>query len=545
MSGMDGMAGQGGAGVEAEPPGLSMEAEPSDAGAREALEALDQGVCVFDRRGGLRLLTARAARLVETFGLPMPVSPVPGAAPPPPATLRAGDRALTLSWRGMAAGGWCALLAEGEAPVRAAGAGLDLPDRDGVARLVSAALDHGDAPGLLMIDLDGFGAVNDQFGRDLGDRLLRVAGSRIGATLRGSDAVGWLGQDEFALLLSPRPGSEGAASVAARVVELLGRPFLVGGQLISISACAGIACAPDHGETAEELLQSAAIALRAARREGRSRIEAYTPDLREAARRRRIAELALRGALGRGEFELFYQPQVRLDSGALTGFEALLRWRHAELGLVSPAEFIPLAEETGLIVPIGEWVARAACRDAAGWAGKLSVALNASPLQIGSDGFAGAIGAALRSSGLAPERLEVEITESVLLRPEPAVQRTLHVLRDLGVRIAMDDFGAGYASLSQIGAFPFDRIKIDRSLVAGSEESLSRRGAIVQAVATLATGLGIGTVAEGIETEAQFEQMRRDGCTLAQGYLISRPVPATEVSAMVARLSGSDAGGRP
>ena len=304
------------------------------------------------------------------------------------------------------------------------------------------------------------------------------------------------------------------------------------GHEVVVGASIGIALAPADGEASDALLRNADMALYRAKAEGRGTAHFFEPEMDRRIQARRILELDLRKAFAHGEFELYYQPLINLSSNGVSGFEALLRWRHPERGMVAPAEFIPLAEEIGLIVPLGEWVLRKACSEAVKWPSELKIAVNLSPAQFRSRGVVQAVLTALAYSGLPADRLELEITESVLLGETDVNLATLHQLREIGVRISMDDFGTGYSSLSYLRCFPFDKIKIDRSFV----RDLSERPdclAIIRAVAGLGISLGIATTAEGVETQEQLDQLRAEGCTEVQGYLFSPPRPATELAGLM------------
>jgi predicted signal transduction protein with EAL and GGDEF domain len=329
-------------------------------------------------------------------------------------------------------------------------------------------------------------------------------------------------------------GPNEASQLAGTLVEVLGQRTEIDGHEMIGGASIGIALAPDDGTASDALLRNADMALYRAKADGRGRFHFFEPDMDRRVQQRRALELDLRKAYGNGEFELYYQPQVNLRTNEVSGFEALLRWHHPERKMISPAEFIPLAEEVGLITPIGEWVLRAACAEAAKWPNDIKVAVNLSPVQFRSRNLVQAVLTALAHSRLPPNRLELEITESVLLADTDANFATLHQLRELGVRISMDDFGTGYSSLSYLHKFPFDKIKIDRSFV----KELTERPdcmAIIRAVAGLGINLGIATTAEGVETREQFERLREEGCTEVQGYLISPPRPANEIFALIAR----------
>ncbi|MGH6798257.1 MAG: putative bifunctional diguanylate cyclase/phosphodiesterase, partial [Roseiarcus sp.] len=334
--------------------------------------------------------------------------------------------------------------------------------------------------------------------------------------LRASDVLARFGGDEFAMF---RPGMRGpneASALASRLVDAVGRPFVIEGHTLEIATSIGVAMAPGDGASCDLLLKSADMALYRAKEEGRRAFRFFEPEMDARAQARRLLETDLRRALGAGEFDLYYQPLVSLKTGAITGFEALMRWHHPTRGMVPPAEFIPLSEEIGLIVPLGEWALRQACAEAARWPGDLKVAVNLSSIQFKAGNVIHAVLTALASSGLPASRLELEITESILLAESEFNLATLHRLRSLGVSVSMDDFGTGYSSLSYLRAFPFDKIKIDRSFV----RELSEGGgstAIVRAVAGLGSSLGISTTAEGVETDEQFVWLRREGCTEMQG----------------------------
>jgi predicted signal transduction protein with EAL and GGDEF domain len=317
-------------------------------------------------------------------------------------------------------------------------------------------------------------------------------------------------------------------------VDLIGRTYMVEGHLLTIGASVGVAVAPGDGTTADILLKNADLALYRSKTDGRGTFRFFEPEMDARMQARRRLELDMRQALARREFLLHYQPQMNLENNRLTGCEALIRWRHPERGTVSPVDFIPLAEEIGLIVPIGEWVIRQACRDAAAWPAPLSVAVNVSPAQFKSERLVETILSALSTSGLPAKRLEVEITEGVLLQESEKTLQTLHRLRALGVRVSMDDFGTGYSSLSYLRSFPFDKIKIDRSFV----KDLAAKpdgDAIIRAIAGLGKSLGMTTVAEGVETHDQMQRIRAEGCTDVQGYLISKPIPADDLLTLLGK----------
>ena len=385
------------------------------------------------------------------------------------------------------------------------------------------------------LDLDHFKEINDTLGHPVGDALLKEVARRLGECVTEHDTVARLGGDEFAVVQFCSDCDPSAvALLASHIVEKIGEPYDIGGHQLVVGVSIGISLAPEDGKNPDELLKKADLALYRAKADGRGTYRFFETGMDARAQARRILELDLRAALQRHEFEVYYQPIRDVASDEVVAFEALVRWNHSLRGLISPVNFIPLAEETGLIVRLGDWVLRQACMDAAGWPQDVDVAVNLSPVQFKNPNLVSSVKAALAASGLAPNRLELEITESVLLQNSETTLAVLHELRAFGVRISLDDFGTGYSSLSYLRSFPFDKIKIDRSFVselATRDDSM----AIVRAVTGLGKSLGIVTTAEGVETEAQFELLRREGCTQAQGYLFSQPRPAAEVNAMLSR----------
>ncbi len=391
---------------------------------------------------------------------------------------------------------------------------------------------------ILLIDLDRFKAVNDTLGHAAGDTLLRLASERLRSAVRKDDLVARLGGDEFAVLIDPCTTLDELTAIAQRVMDLVQRTYLIEGQLVNIGTSIGISRSPLDGNTYIPLLRNADLALYHSKTSGRSSYHFFELHMERRAQARRTSELELRRALALRQLEVFYQPQVNTDSGCLFGFEALIRWRHPEKGLIPPNDFLPIAEEIGLIVPIGDWVLRTACAEAMKWPADITIAVNVSPLQFDAGRFADTVRKALRSSGLPGTRLELEVTEGILLRNDESVLGVLHDLRSLGVRIAMDDFGTGYASLSQLARFPFDKIKIDRSLAGFEGENLKQR-AIVRAITALGHSLGVCTLAEGVENSDQIERLKNDGCSSVQGYFFSKPVPSSQLEEMICRLHTS------
>jgi len=417
----------------------------------------------------------------------------------------------------------------------------DLPNRvlmRGHLERRVAELNHGKPFAILYIDVDEFKGVNDSLGHEVGDELLRQVASRLRACVSGNDLVARLGGDEFAIIKAGTCDQAELSALAEQILASLRMPVDCKGQEITTDASIGIAIAPDHGDVIDDLLKRADLAMYAAKSEGRGTFRIFVGEYDAKARQRRQLELDLRQALARREFEVHYQPLVDLSANVVTGCEALLRWHHPERGMVSPADFIPVAEDTGLIGEIGEWVLRQACTEAASWPGDIHIAVNVSPVQFRSKTLALKVAAALAESGLSPERLELEITETVLIRDDEEALTILQQLRELGVRIALDDFGTGYSSLSYLHRFPFDKIKIDRSFISdiGQSEDSSP---IVQAVVHMAAARHMATTAEGVETEAQREVLRQLGCSQMQGWLFSPAVPAAKLKLLLSKQAAA------
>ena len=412
--------------------------------------------------------------------------------------------------------------------------------RNEAEHTIDAALVSDRRIALILIDLDRFKTVNGTLGHPVGDVLLRTVARRLLGAVRSGDIVVRLSGDKFAILLRGAGAEpEPAADVASRIIELIRRPFLVHGNQIDIGASVGIALSPAHAVDWEILFQNADLALYQSKNAGGSRYSFFTSAIALEAHNRRTLEMDLRKALPLQQLEVYYQPQMAFCANQLTeliGFEALLRWHHPERGFISPAEFIPLAEQLGLIVPIGEWVLRTACEHARNWPADLCIAVNVSPVQFDSDNLVQAVREALESTGLPGHRLELEITEGVLLRCNEKAMGVLNEIKALGVRIAMDDFGTGYASLSQLASFPFDRIKIDQSFIRDAGNSRPKQ-VIVKAIAALGASMGFDTVAEGVETQEQLDRILADGCDTVQGFFFSRPVPSHEVKKLIENLT--------
>jgi diguanylate cyclase (GGDEF)-like protein len=394
---------------------------------------------------------------------------------------------------------------------------------------------HGGDLAVLLIDLDGFKTINDTLGHGTGDSVLKHLASRLRKTIRESDKIGRLGGDEFVIVQFGDTQPEEATALAARLLEVIKTPFSIDNQNLVIGASIGIAIAGGDYQDADQLLRAADLAMYRAKADGRGRFRFFEPDFDRQVQERRDLEVALRAAVDRDALDILYQPLVNLQTNRISGFEALSRWEDPQRGFVPPSTFIPLAEEVGLIDIIGERVLKRACAEAASWPDQITVAVNLSPAQFQSGYLLAAVKDALAASGLAPSRLELEITESVFLQDNESNLVLLGHLGDLGVKISMDDFGTGYSSLGYLRSFPFDKIKIDRSFICDLATSQSSV-AIVQAVCSLARSFGASTTAEGVETDAQLMRIRAEGCTEVQGHIFSRPLPAREIPALLARL---------
>ncbi|MHC2400667.1 diguanylate cyclase (GGDEF)-like protein/PAS domain S-box-containing protein [Bradyrhizobium barranii subsp. barranii] len=420
-----------------------------------------------------------------------------------------------------------------------------LPNRNLLRRQVDEMLLHmrrsSDKVALLMLGLDNFKAVNDTLGHAVGDKLLRGVAKRLRSTLREEDALARLNSDEFAIVQSGLTRPEDAVMLAKRLLEAIADPYLLDGHSVVIGASIGIAMAPGDGDDSEKLLKSADMALSRAKSDARGTFAFFEAALDARAQSRRKIEVELRDAIQNDVLRPYYQPLIDLQSGRITGFEALVRWPHAERGMVSPAEFIPVAEETGLINPLGGLMLRRACLDAATWPDDVRVAVNLSPLQFRSGNLLSVVTDALKHSGLPPRRLELEITEMLLLEKSAQVLATLHALRALGVRISMDDFGTGYSSLSYLRSFPFDKIKIDQSFVRDLGANREAQ-AIIRSIVSLGKGLGVTITAEGVETEAELSCLRAEGCDEGQGFLFSKARPNAEIISLLAAQRGIDGG---
>jgi len=407
----------------------------------------------------------------------------------------------------------------------------DLPNRvllDERLKLGLARVRRGERLAFYLLDLDDFKAINDTLGHPIGDELLKAVAERLRGALRETDTIARMGGDEFAVVQVGIATEKEVSSSAQRLIDAVSDPHDIGGHNIRVGASIGVALAPADGDTVDQLIRNADLALYRAKELGRGRFCFFENELNERMLARQTQGADLRKALAAGEIDLHYQPIVNLERYQMTGVEALMRWHHPERGLILPGEFIPVAEETGLIVPLGEWAIRQACAQAMAWPDRIKVAVNLSPLQLKQPGLVTVIANALGASGLPAPRLEAEITESVLLDDTEANLATLRQLRELGVRIVLDDFGTGYSSLRYLQSFPFDKIKIDQSFirnVAVNDDTLK----IVRAIVMLARSLGMTTTAEGVETKEQLDAVRFEGCDEVQGYLIAKPIPADDI----------------
>ncbi len=473
------------------------------------------------------------AKVAELAGLPPDASRVDELA---------DGRFVLLTRQPMEGGGWLSIIEDITERRRAEAEIVHLARHDALTGLANRAefnarleeaserlKRNGGPVTLMMIDLDKFKAVNDTLGHPAGDRLLVEVGQRLQSTIRETDVLARLGGDEFAIIQEGGLNQhEGAIALALRIINAISHPFDLGGHQASVGTSIGIALAPEHGVEPEELLKSADLALYDAKANGRNDFRIYHAAMLEVAHTQQSAESELRDAIARGEFELHYQPVVDVKTRRLCGVEALVRWQHPTRGLIAPDHFIPLAESTGLIVPLGEWILQRACMDAASWPAHVKVAINISAVQFKRGNLFEVILCTLVESGLAPERLELEITETSLLENQEAHLATIRQLKNLGISMVLDDFGTGYSSVTYLTNFPFDKIKIDRTFTKGV---LTRRdcAAVVSSVLALAQGLGKATTVEGIETEEQLEYVRKAGADLGQGYLFGRPVPISQL----------------
>ncbi|UTD27644.1 bifunctional diguanylate cyclase/phosphodiesterase [Bradyrhizobium sp. WD16] len=455
-------------------------------------------------------------------------------------------RSISVSQRAMPDGGWVETHEDVTEQIKAEKRIAHMALYDGLTNLPNRFKFHHELQGcvaraervksaLLCLDLDGFKNVNDAFGHAEGDALLRQVAARLTACIGKNDIVSRLGGDEFAILL-PDVAEIGTVTIlAGDIIRSLSQPYDVNGHQAIVGASVGIVLIPDHGNDADQLLKHADLAMYGAKAGGRGSFRLFEPAMDERIQARHSLEIDLRRAVDQNQFELHFQPTLWVKSGEVSGFEALLRWRHPTRGMVSPCEFIPVAEEVGLINRLGKWVLRQACMEASAWPEHVHVAVNLSAAQFRDADLVQDVFCAIGEAGLDPRRLELEITETVLLQDDLAIHETLHQIRGFGVKIAMDDFGTGYSSLSYLRSFPFDKIKIDQGFIRGLDSGDDALP-IVHAVIGLASGLRMTTTAEGVETRAQLEVLQNEGCDEAQGYLFSPAVPGSEVLALLDRI---------
>ncbi len=538
---------------------------------REALERLPYGMCAFDGRDRLVMANARyreiwslpleAVRPGTTFAEIMTLTsgtetersraqpkPQPGSEGTRRREWQLDNGCIVEVVVSRRADGSCVALHDDVTALREAQTRINfmarhdtltgLPNRVVLREELDRAFTRnarGEELALLFLDLDRFKPVNDSFGHAMGDVLLQQVAVRLRACARETDLVVRLGGDEFALVQCSAPQPASSTALARRAIEALSHVFDLNGQPVHIGTSVGIAVAPFDGADPETLLKNADLAMYRAKTDGRGTLRYFEPEMDARIKARRGMEADLRLALQRQEFKLLYQPQVDTDGQAVHGVEALLRWHQPQRGTVSPLDFITLAEETGLIVPIGRWVLEQACHDALAWPADVRVAVNVSAVQFRHGALLQDVLAVLQRTGLPARRLELEITESVMLHDTQQVLATLHELRSRGVRVALDDFGTGYSSLSYLRIFPFDRIKIDRSFVRDAETNTSTR-AIIRAINELGRGLGMSTTVEGVETAEQLQAVRAQGCTEVQGYFFSRPRPAADIPELICTL---------
>jgi diguanylate cyclase (GGDEF)-like protein len=540
------------------------------------LNNITQGVCFFDGEKRLQMwnrryaeiynLPAVAARVGRSLEEIMAYRAVAGSTPeisvsdyliwrdhlatmeqPSSAVIALKDgRFVDIHYQPMANGGWVATHEDVTARQQAEASVAFMARHDSLTKLGNrmlfrermeealASTGRGVQFALIWLDLDNFKQVNDTLGHPVGDGLLVAIAGRLQGCVREGDTVARIGGDEFAIVQLAARQPHDAETLVGRIIAAFRDPYDVAGHQVTVAASIGVTVAPGDGVSHDTLMRNADIALYLAKTEGRGAVRFFEPEMDARIHSRRMLERDLQGAISRNEFELYYQPLVSLITDGLIGFEALLRWQHPVRGLVSPLDFIPVTEETGMITAIGAWALQRACLEAANWPAHITVAVNLSPVQFRSGNLVEMVQSALDTSGLRPDRLELEITESVLLRDTAATLTTLHQLRAMGIGVALDDFGTGYSSLSYLHRFPFSKIKIDQTFVRDlmtSKESMS----IIHAVIGLGESLGIRTIAEGVETQEQLDKLREIRCSQAQGYFFGRPSPATEVALLIER----------
>jgi len=458
-------------------------------------------------------------------------------------------RLVSISYQGTADGGWVAIHEDITERQKAEAYIAHLARHDHLTDLPNRVflreelekrlrrLRHGEKFAVLWLDLDRFKSVNDSLGHPIGDKLLSAVASTLANCIDGDDFVARLGGDEFAIIQANVGRPEESGVLANRIIERLGAPYEIEGQQLNIGVSIGLAIAPTDGKNADQLLKNADLAMYRAKADGRGSYCFFEAEMDARIQARRALEIELRSALAAGQLQLHYQPLVRAKTGEVRCFEALLRWFHPRLGAIPPGEFIPLAEESGLIGPLGQWVLRTACAEAAKWPSRFRVAVNLSPIQFKNLNLVKSILGALAASGLSASRLELEITESVLLEADSRTLAILHELHSLGVRIVMDDFGTGFSSLNYLRSFPFDKIKIDQTFVRDMSKGRDSV-AIIKAIIDLGRALHIEVVAEGVETEEQLSLLLAEGCTEMQGHYFSKPAPIENFEKILAERNG-------
>lgn len=412
-------------------------------------------------------------------------------------------------------------------------------------QILSAPIESERACAVLMLDLDRFKQVNDTLGHPAGDALLKQVAQRLERAIGGAGRCGRLGGDEFQVIVPGHQTRAKLGNLAQDIIASLSQPYPIKGQSVVIGASVGVALAPEHGASSDELIRNVDLALYAAKDAGRGVFRFYAKDLHAAAEERAELEQDLREAIAKGEFELYYQPVVCAGDETIVGFEALMRWNHPTRGWITPAKFVPIAEDAGLIDRIGQWALRSACADLARWPRSIRCSVNVSALQFADPDLPTIVANALAHSGVAPERLELEITENVFLNDNACTEAMFKALKRVGVRLALDDFGTGYSSLGYLKKAPFDKIKIDRSFVQGATEEGSRNGAIIASITSLAAALDMDTTAEGVETLEELELVRRLGCSQVQGYIFFRPMNAAAATDLVSGKLVAEADGSP
>ncbi|WP_299678808.1 EAL domain-containing protein [uncultured Roseobacter sp.] len=471
----------------------------------------------------------------------LPAEARPPACDVPAVAAETSQMRADIAWSPNPAGGWIGIAgnaqgqSQGAAPQFEADELTGLGNRKYLKTCFEQMVreDQGERDGVvaLFLDLDHFKQVNDTLGHTVGDGLLRKVAERLKRAIRREDVVARVGGDEFAILLADNPLSC-AEDIAARIIKMVSRPFLIDGHQLTIGVSIGLAARRPEERDPEKLLQRADIALYESKRSGRNQFSWFKDEMFAELERRRDIEMDLRKALLLQQFEIVFQPQVDFQEHRVTGFEALIRWNHPDMGQILPSDFIRIAEDTGLIIDIGAWVLAEACKAASAWPEDIAVAVNVSSMQFEDSGFVNAVSTALATSGLAPHRLELEITETTLLKKEEVVLQRMNDLRSLGIRISLDDFGIGYSSLNYLRKYPFDKVKIDQSFV---REPFADDNAhqIVEAVAQLGAAFGMNVLAEGVETVEQLARIRANGCASIQGFLIGRPIKPTEIGSFL------------